>query len=161
MEKRLIRFRGKSCDDGKWVYGYLIQDEVGVMSSLTTRSFIAPTLPTENTYGHLWLTYMNEVDSNTVGQYAGCVDKNKWPIYDGDILMYEGIKHNRYYVVSWDADKLMFTIGRTVLPFGKIPVYSILEDGDTMLKDYVVCGNIHENPELLKEFNEDKTEGNA
>ena len=86
MEKRLIRFRGKRLEDGKWVYGYLIQDEVGTMSSLTTRSFIAPTLPTENTYGHLWLTYMNEVDPKTVGQYAGFEDKNKWPIYDGDIV---------------------------------------------------------------------------
>ena len=133
---REIRFRGKSLETGKWVYGCLIHDKCGTMSDLKDRAFIAPTLPIENTYGHLWLTYMTEVDSDTVGEYAGCMDKNKQPIYEDDIVKDE--KGNTYKVVfngfGFGLDKSFQTLFNS--------------------EKYEVIGNVYDNPELLEKSDE-------
>ncbi len=64
---RIIKFRGKSIETGKWVYGDLLQYRV------------YPVIFDKNRIQH-------EVYADSVGQYIGRDDINKNPIYEGDIV---------------------------------------------------------------------------
>lgn len=90
-----------------------------------------------------------EVDPDTVGQYTGLCDKNGKKIFEGDILH------------SW-SDFLEKYVAAGVVEYGKFNcsccdgVYGwFLRDGDIREldgsnNDLEICGNIHDNPDLLK-----------
>lgn len=64
---REIKFRGKRLDNGKWVYGYLADENyINDINTFDLSSI--------------------EVDSDTVGQYTGLNDANGKEIYEGDII---------------------------------------------------------------------------
>lgn len=129
---RMIKFRGREGDDN-WCYGSLIQYK---SREVAIANF--------ERYGNECSTMSRtNVDPATVGQFTGLIGRNGEEIYEGDILVIEGIKYPRHYVVSWNTEKLMFCIGDT-------PLYALLEAGNTTMREYIVCGNIHDNPELLK-----------
>lgn len=150
---REIKFRGKNYD-GIWMYGYLT--------------------PTPKPQIHLGNKYavcmcpqkmsrvvmeLYEVEENTIGQYTG---KNGKEIYEGDIvknkeiggygMVYIGIV--RYY----DKD-CRFGIDTTTT--NKFTKRLLFDDGEcsfndgyctiTYTNEYEVIGNIHDNPELIKE----------
>ena len=130
---RTIRFRGKA--HGRWIYGGLVYSDN-----------IEPAIYFEvgnKVYKRIDWAY---VDPATVGQFTGLTDRNGEEIYEGDILAIEGIKYPRHYIVSWNTEKLMFCIGDT-------PLYALLEAGSTTMREYIVCGNIHDNHKLLKDEN--------
>lgn len=127
---RTIKFRGKA--HGRWIYGGLVYSDN-----------IEPAIYFEvgnKVYKRIDWAY---VDPETVGQFTGLTDRKGEEIYEGDVLVIEGIKYPRHYVVSWNTEKLMFCVGDT-------PLYAILETGSTTIRQYIVCGNVHDNPELLK-----------
>ena len=127
---RAIKFRGKA--HGRWIYGGLVYSDN-----------IEPAIYFEvgnKVYKRIDWAY---VDPETVGQFTGLTDRKGEEIYEGDVLVIEGIKYPRHYVVSWNTEKLMFCVGDT-------PLYAILETGSTTIRQYIVCGNVHDNPELLK-----------
>lgn len=143
---RDILFRGKRTDGKGWMYGYY--------------SFN----PTTNIH---WIriprtTYWDEdmVDTATVGQYAGLTDKNGKRIFEGDIIR----THYANTIATDFVEQVVFHNGRFTSLYelhgpGNGKMFANLPDGvphfpqdKTPYMDWCeVIGNIHDNPELLKE----------
>lgn len=122
---REILFRGKDTGTGKWLYSMTIARQAYNDNEIFTYYIGAGN---------------KTIDGKTLGQYTGLTDKNGTKIFEGDIILYGLIP----CVVMYDAPNARFML----YAYGKY-----LHNGfnvDTMkLKE--VIGNIHDNPELLKE----------
>lgn len=132
---REIKFRGKRADDGEWVYGDLMQfyNNGHRMNSVAICS-----------------TQVDEVLTNTVGQFTGLHDKNGKEIYEGDIVKwiltmpgiginggYEEYETEEIGEIKWDAGALQL---------GEYCAAGFAYESE----DYAeVLGNLHDNPELL------------
>lgn len=119
---REIKFRGKSKITGNWLYGNLLHIFDG--------NFIY-----SDYYNRLFIEH--EVNTNTIGQFTGLHDKNEQEIYEGDVVK----STFTTYIVTWDKECACFSLKEDNTPH--------------LLADYVneieVIGNIHDNPELLKQ----------
>ena len=126
---REILFRGKVVNDdltqpGEWVQGDLLQNEDG-------RCYI-------------WIrnTFLDfNVDPETVGQYTGLKDKNGQMIFEGDIVDYNGTRHQ---VVFEDRYECAY--------FGiRMSEIETWHFGRSVPSNYLrIIGNIHDNPELME-----------
>ena len=137
MEREIL-FRGKSLDKGEWVEG-----NYSIM--LSGRVAIQP-------IGRI-VAY--EVLPETVGQFTGLLDKNDNKIFEGDIIKFTNgrlldVRFNRETlqweltdvgVPDWEVNHLHNT-----LPLSELEVETCYGE---MTSEIV--GNIHDNPELLKE----------
>lgn len=129
---REILFRGKRMDNGEWMFGDLRHwrsGNVGIHDEVTKRTIrVAP---------------------STVGQYTGLKDKNGMRIFEGDICRNK--RTNEIVSVCWHGTMAGY-------------VWSKRRDDGSYLSDfgelfraydkYEIIGNIHDNPELLKEGKE-------
>lgn len=81
--------------------------------------------------GDFW--NMVRVDPATVGQYAGLTDQNGTKIFEGDIIKWDEREFGgpHFELVTWDYD--LFAMR-----------------ANDWSEFCVVCGNIHDNPELLE-----------
>lgn len=127
---REILFRGKREYDGKWIRGYYF--------------FYYDIIPRNPDLNGSYIVNMSgkyfKVDRKTVGQFTGSCDKNGKEIFDGDILKSE----NNIFIVKWLEDKAKY-----VCSFMDIEGY-YCELNDRYIKaNFVVCGNIHDNQQLL------------
>ena len=130
---REILFRGKRIDNGEWVEGYFVN--LWLMHYQKHQPII-----TDNNA----VSY--DVDPPTVGQYTGLTDKNGKKIFEGDIVAIErGWNETVKYHVFFDPQICGF-IGDSINYIG---FTTFGDDGINM----EVIGNIHDNPELLKDFN--------
>ena len=125
---REIIFRGKRLDNGEWAEGFYI-------SHLNACHYIIPFRTggfeaiDNSFYVHKWF----DVDPSTIGQYTGLKDKNGKMIWEGDIL---SLRTGRPHVVG-------FADGAFILEDSAIPMSFAIK--------FEIIGNIHDNPELLKE----------
>ncbi len=137
---REIKFRGKvvhhdsmtNPDDG-WVYGFYDQD---LYNGEIKHYIISCPM--------IW-----RVIPETVSQYTGLKDKNGKEIYEGDILVSKCLEYvTGYLEVLW-SDEVAAFLAEDYNEYRQTTGnLEYLSGFDT--KFYTICGNIHDNPELLK-----------
>lgn len=152
MKMREILFRGKRIDNSEWVEGTLILTTAVEQKPYIVDSCWCPYMKT-NERGYADFDWLNayEVIPETVGQYTGLTDKNGKRIFEGDILR-EYIENSE---CEYDYD--YFDCGE-VFWYGQQSRFlrtsrMFVDDCPkiTENREYEVVGNIHDNPELLKE----------
>jgi len=123
---REIIFRGKSADNGEWLFGVPIFDWY---SGGKTANII--------NVGLIECCDENMVIPETVGQYTGLKDKNGKMIFEGDVVLVEKFRKG---VIRYLEKEALFAVDFSS---------HLLRLCDTT-SDYIeiIC-NIHDNPELL------------
>lgn len=138
---REIKFRGKCSPQskykGEWVTGSLVVPEIIKDNELLI--VVAHSDNCKTTY---------HVDKDTVGQFTGLRDKNGKEIYEDDIIYFDFCGEKYIVCVGFNNE-----IGAWCVAFkgsgyvGTTPLGKMLCEYD----DMEVIGNIHDNPELIKE----------
>lgn len=128
--KREILFIGKRLDNGQWVEGSLIGEDVIVGNIV---DFEEDYFTTEFWY---------RVDPETVGQFTGRYDKNDKEIFERDIVVNKNI-HGKKWIVEYRTDSEY--VGFVLKEIGTNGISLF-----TSWNDIEVIGNIHDNKELLK-----------
>lgn len=142
---REYKFRGKRIDNGEWVYGNLIYDNIA------DKYWIDLSInESEKIEGGLHI-YAVEVDPNTVGQYTGLHDKNGKEINGGDIVKIPN-DYEKFGVNAGELYEVYFAYGGYRLkPKYKKKARGYWLEDDNELE---VIGNTTENPDLLEVQNE-------
>ena len=148
---RTIKFKGKDAVLGEWRYGDLFQP-IGYFPMIV---YPEPTEDGELKYSR------KSVDEPTLCQFTGLTDKNGKDIYEGDILRgdeypYHCDSVDNYYIVIEEVDNDGFL---TIAPVCRQSANSTchgISDGFERdwdeVKNAEVIGNIHDNVELLKDY---------
>lgn len=131
---REILFRGKRTDNGEWVQGYYIKADHHWHKNGIHKDWIACGASANGGWFALHNRY--PVITETIGQYTGLTDKNGKKIFEGDIVVNDGIA----YECLWDGCNSEIGLANEEASFGI--AYATL--------DLTVIGNIHDNPELLE-----------
>lgn len=141
---REIKFRGKTLDN-KWVYGMLTNPVLEVDN-------VEPGYYISNPAGQ---PFAYIVKPETIGQYTVLKDKNGNDIWEGDIFKEDnsGIVRSIFCVPGG------FAFEDNPIAFGydhRAPVYPYssiaeLQNASWLSQCCEIVGNIHDNPELLKE----------
>ena len=141
---RTIKFRGFNRKNNEWLHGFYLQNRGW--------HFVCPD---EFAVNKSWDDY--QVDPETVGQFTGLLDENGKEIYEGDIL--DSLKGR--FVIGWGNEHCGFEVLQPCR--GKLLYLSDLYEDMTASEDtteyepdkseweWSIIGNIHDNPELIKE----------
>ena len=139
---REILFRGKRTINGDWVEGNLF---IPVKHDIPTQILIGT-----NIYR---IPY--DVIPETVGQYTGLTDKNGKKVFEGDIVKWDyPCNSEHFYQVKYDGGCACFTTSR----IHNSDVIDCIFDNDG--NHCEVIGNIHDNPEMMKERDRRSNESN-
>ena len=134
---REILFRGKDIA-GNWHYGVPL---------VFTEDYVCITAP------H---TYNKAVSPETIGQYTGLTDKNGKKIFEGDIVKITDsiVDFETTAYIAFGNPNCQYNWGWQLVPLQKKPFaveilhWVEMEETGAFIE---VIGNIHDNPELLKE----------
>jgi len=119
-----ILFRGKTVETKEWVFGFYNHCHwKGNKHTIRVQKD-----------SHLEDHF---IDPKTVGQYAGLEDKNGTKMFKGDINL------------DWDFKKseIVWYCGGFYFKYSELEYKAI---GSIASYNYCICGNIHDNPELLE-----------
>ena len=129
--KRIHLYRGKRLDNGQWVEGGLIGEDV----------IVGKIVDFEEDYFTTEFWY--KVDPETVGQFTGMTDKNGTKIFEGDIVRHIDTTCHVVEVVNsevyFDTEMLKFRFR-----------YSNELFHCQFNNECEVIGNIYDNKDLLK-----------
>lgn len=134
---REILFKAKRIDNGEWVEGSLIFDELDKQYRIV--------INLEYSTG----TFINtgnapRVDTDTICQYTGLKDKNGCKIWEGDILIaIDPYYPNEKFYLKYDKEVISF-IG---IYIGFEKLFHVNKE---LLENCEVIGNIFDNKELLE-----------
>ena len=142
--KREIKFRGKRIDNGQWVVGSRIDRHGACYIAVSEFDLVKQ----DHEY---------EVDVNTVGQFTGVYDAYCTEIYEDDFVWYpECVAYEPTYsarpVYDMTTHQVIFDdgcfwlIAQDTAKNDPLPLHNMSGHHDPK-----VAGNIHDNPELLKQ----------
>lgn len=148
---RIIKFRGKGVGDGDWHYGSYLYTDNNVNNPYLTTPPVGKHQIFEYCAGDFLMGGWEgiEVYPETIGQFTCLYDKNGNEIYEGDILSYTWGTEPDVSSPSNDYLEVRFVRG----------VFAFLWNGDLddecaidspTLCWATVVGNIHDNPDLIK-----------
>lgn len=141
---REILFRGKSIDNGEWVYGFFVS-YTDWRNELETYIFEQEQVNCGLDIGGLLdCCHMVEVNPETVGQFTGLTDINGKRIFEGDICLCD---RNIHHVLDEQVFEVMF-FPRVGWVGENAGTWSTLSGNDWDCAE--VVGNIHDNPELME-----------
>ena len=132
---RLIEFRGKQKNTKEWCFGFYTPafNEKGEVFPAIASISIAELL-------------YEPVIPETIGQYTGLTDKNGKKIFEGDIVEFDYIGNN---LGVKGIEPVIFENGQFGVKWGWHKEFvSLVGFANTTI---TVIGNIHDNPEPLKE----------
>ena len=137
---REMLFRGKRADNGAWIKGYLLGDEITGEYFIHASGNSVNESPKVGEEGVLHFLAF-EVIPETVGQYTGLKGEHGTQIFEGDII--EGyFDHKKIRGYIFYGSNAKFFVQRKGL-------YGIeLNNAEDWIE---VIGNIHDNPELLED----------
>lgn len=146
--QREIKFRGKRLDNGEWVYGDLLRIGGGCLIYFGSRT-VATELSNQaaaDVAVELLTKEVAVVSPATVGQFTGLKDETGVDVFEGDIVRCKSFPHSPdlFKVIMWGYQG-----------------WAQWDDYDVDHPDewepswwayyFTVIGNIHDNPELLKQ----------
>ena len=168
MDREFL-FRGKSKETGEWLYGNLIYKEGKNYIPDTDKIYsmyydINYINDYDLTFTEQNVNSIREVDSNTVGQYTGMIDKHKKKIFEHDILKFQTPEGSIiYFVVKWcTCDRKLMSLcdfehdGHEVRINGwcfiwnGYALYPTVINGVPDNEVMEIVGNIYDIPELIE-----------
>ena len=149
---REILFKAKRIDNGEWVEGSLLQT-----TAVSLKSFIVES--SCYTFDKWDWNECVQVDTNTICQYTGLIDKNGNKIWENDVLTDDDM----YSVVRWDNEEARFVIDdygtkgclmeygfdECMGEYGVVDTYGF--NDFYSMKSFKIIGNVFDNPELIGE----------
>ncbi len=152
---REILFRGKRDDDGEWIYGSLLIETIQPDSGAEYKSYKISDITLGEFPNDFMSGWEDPVDPETVGQYTGLTDKNGVKIFEGDICdfsVFDFNDHDTQYrgIVVYSGSRFMLWKSVKSEYYGADGGFDldwVIGQDD----EFEVIGNIHDNPELLKE----------
>lgn len=149
---REIKFRGKRCDNGEWVYGYYVESNHSWNGGHPHKSWILDSPFTNG--GWFALQGKRAVVENTVSQFTGLKDNNDKEIYEGDIIRFKYEDYSEYNINGYHHP--VEVISAVTFEYGEFRIqgypcrlgacYDWADDEC----EFEVIGNIYDNPELIK-----------
>ncbi|MEF2919097.1 MAG: YopX family protein [Acutalibacteraceae bacterium] len=149
-------FRGKRVDNGEWVEGYLLQDNL-IVPAEQPFSFCKcndRNIITSDSY-----LVFYEVVPKTVGEYTSLTDKNYKKIFEGDIVRNEWclmsgnsvVKFGEYLGLYMSKEYKQGHYGFYLEHLDPTEKAITRKDMIYFVNKCEVIGNIHDNPEMQKE----------